>query len=90
MKEGRKPEYPEKIPGDELQKMTHTTHTSCVCVCPLLLVLLLMVMIIMNLYPLRRNVTTSMVGLKTATHARISPKMMNSRYLARERRRRRL
>ena len=25
MKEGRKPEYPEKIPGDELQKMPHTT-----------------------------------------------------------------
>ena len=24
MKEGRKPEYPEKTPGDELQKMTHT------------------------------------------------------------------
>ena len=24
MKEGRKPEYPEKIPGDELQKMPHT------------------------------------------------------------------
>ena len=23
MKEGRKPEYPEKIPGDELQKMPH-------------------------------------------------------------------
>ena len=25
MKERRKPEYPEKIPGDELQKMPHTT-----------------------------------------------------------------
>ena len=25
MKEGRKPEYPENIPGDELQKMPHTT-----------------------------------------------------------------
>ena len=25
MKEGRKPEYPEKVPGDELQKMPHTT-----------------------------------------------------------------
>ena len=25
MKEGRKPEYPEKTPGDELQKMPHTT-----------------------------------------------------------------
>ena len=25
MKEGRKPEYPEKILGDELQKMPHTT-----------------------------------------------------------------
>ena len=24
-KEGRKPEYPEKTPGDELQKMPHTT-----------------------------------------------------------------
>ena len=24
MKEGRKPEYPEKTPGDELQKMPHT------------------------------------------------------------------
>ena len=24
MKEGRKPEYPEKTPGDELQKMSHT------------------------------------------------------------------
>ena len=24
MKEGRKPKYPEKIPGDELQKMSHT------------------------------------------------------------------
>ena len=23
MKEGRKPEYPEKTPGDELQKMPH-------------------------------------------------------------------
>ena len=27
MKEGRKPEYPEKTPGDELQKMPHTTST---------------------------------------------------------------
>ena len=25
MKEGRKPEYPEKTPGDELHKMPHTT-----------------------------------------------------------------
>ena len=25
MKEGRKPEYSEKTPGDELQKMPHTT-----------------------------------------------------------------
>ena len=25
MKDGRKPEYPEKTPGDELQKMPHTT-----------------------------------------------------------------
>ena len=25
MKEGRKPEYPEKTPGDELEKMPHTT-----------------------------------------------------------------
>ena len=25
MKEGRKPEYPEKTPGAELQKMPHTT-----------------------------------------------------------------
>ena len=25
MKEGRKPEYPEKTPGDELQKMPSTT-----------------------------------------------------------------
>ena len=25
MKEGRKQEYPEKTPGDELQKMPHTT-----------------------------------------------------------------
>ena len=24
MTEGRKPEYPEKTPGDELQKMSHT------------------------------------------------------------------
>ena len=24
MKEGKKPEYPEKTPGDELQKMAHT------------------------------------------------------------------
>ena len=24
MKEGRKPEYPEKTPNDELQKMPHT------------------------------------------------------------------
>ena len=24
MEEGRKPEYPEKIPDDELQKMPHT------------------------------------------------------------------
>ena len=25
MEEGRKPEFPEKIPDDELQKMPHTT-----------------------------------------------------------------
>ena len=25
MKEWRKPEYPEKTPGDEFQKMPHTT-----------------------------------------------------------------
>ena len=25
MEEGRKPEFPEKTPGDELQKMPHTT-----------------------------------------------------------------
>ena len=25
MKEGRKPEYPEKTPGDELQKVPHIT-----------------------------------------------------------------
>ena len=25
MKEGRKPEHPEKTPGDEVQKMPHTT-----------------------------------------------------------------
>ena len=24
MKEGKKPEYPEKTPNDELQKMSHT------------------------------------------------------------------
>ena len=24
MKEGRKPEYPEETPGDDLQKMPHT------------------------------------------------------------------
>ena len=28
MKEGRKPEYPEKIPGDELQKMSHAKAPS--------------------------------------------------------------
>ena len=28
MKEGRKPEYPEKTPGDELQKMPHTRAPS--------------------------------------------------------------
>ena len=26
MKEGRKPEYPEKTPGDELQNNHHVTH----------------------------------------------------------------
>ena len=26
MKEGRKPEYPEKTPADELQKMPHTKN----------------------------------------------------------------
>ena len=25
MKEGRKPKYPKKTPGDEIQKMSHTT-----------------------------------------------------------------
>ena len=29
--------------------------------------------------PRRRNVTTSMVGLKTVTYAKISPKMVNPR-----------
>ena len=28
MKEGRKPEYPEKIPGDELQKMPQKCEDS--------------------------------------------------------------
>ena len=28
MKEGRKPEYPEKTPGDKLQKMPHTKARS--------------------------------------------------------------
>ena len=28
MKEGRKPEYPEKTPGDELQKMPHKIQAS--------------------------------------------------------------
>ena len=28
MEAGRKPEYPEKTPGDELQKMPHTTAPS--------------------------------------------------------------
>ena len=28
MKEGRKPEYLEKTPGDELQKLPHTTDSS--------------------------------------------------------------
>ena len=28
MKEGRKPEYPEKTPDDELQKMSHTKARS--------------------------------------------------------------
>ena len=27
MKEGRKPEYPEKTPADELQKMTQSQYT---------------------------------------------------------------
>ena len=27
MKEGRKPEYPKKTPGDELQKMPHITYS---------------------------------------------------------------
>ena len=31
MKEGRKLEYPEKTPGDELQKMPHVSHES-VCI----------------------------------------------------------
>ena len=35
MKEGRKPEYPEKTPGDELQKMIKPDHliTNQVIVC---------------------------------------------------------
>ena len=37
----------------------------------------------------RRNVTTSMVGLKTVTYAKISPKVVNPRDLAGERRRKR-
>ena len=28
MKEGRKPDYPEKTPGDELQKMPHTSENT--------------------------------------------------------------
>ena len=38
----------------------------------------------------RRNVTTSMVGLKTVIYAKISPKMVNARDIAGEPRRRRL
>ena len=37
----------------------------------------------------RRNVTTSVVGLKTATYAKISPKMVNPRNIAGKHRRRR-
>ena len=33
-------------------------------------------------YPPRRNVTTSMVGFKTVTYAKISPKMVNPRDIA--------
>ena len=33
MKEGRKPEYPEKTPGDELQKMCTTRFFACSHVC---------------------------------------------------------
>ena len=40
-------------------------------------------------HPRRRNVTTSMVGLKTVAYAEISPKMVNPRDIAGERRRRR-
>ena len=29
MKEGRKPEYPEKTPDDELRKMSHTKARKC-------------------------------------------------------------
>ena len=39
-------------------------------------------------HPRRRNVTTSMVGLKTVTYAKISPKMVNPRNTAGEHRRR--
>ena len=38
-------------------------------------------------HPQRRNVTTSMVGLKTVTYAKIPSKMVNPRDLAGERRR---
>ena len=38
--------------------------------------------------PRRRNVTTAMVGLKMVTYAKISPKMVNSRDIVREYRRR--
>ena len=41
-------------------------------------------------HPRRRNVTTSLAGLKkTVTYAKISPKMVNPRDIAGERRRRR-
>ena len=39
-------------------------------------------------HPRRRNMTTSMVGLKTVTYAEVSPKMVNPREIAGERRRR--
>ena len=41
-------------------------------------------------HPRRRNVTTSMIGIKTVTYAKISPKMVNPRDIAGARRRRRL
>ena len=40
-------------------------------------------------HPRRRTVTTSIVGLKAVTYAKISPKMMNPRDIVEEHRRRR-